>query len=144
MVTGTPVAAAGRAHAPASAQAQPVAGEGDADHLRAALAACGGVWVFTGLYRGDERVPAKLSSSMNGAFWRLRDSIAGRWNVPSGPTSRIQREMGLHETDETACGIVRTRREKMADGSVRLRAWVARAGCEWGTDAKHSPERGAA
>ena len=52
VVTVAPVAAAGPAPAPVSAQAQPVAGTGDADRLRAALEARGGVWVFTGLYRG--------------------------------------------------------------------------------------------
>lgn len=140
VVTGAPVVGGGRAE---KAQAQPVAGVGDADRLRAALEACGGVWVFTGLYRGGERVPASLSSTMSGPFWRLRESIAGRWHVPSGPTSRIQREMGLREADETARGVLRTRREKQPDGSVRMRSWVARAGCKWGTDAKHSPAKGA-
>jgi hypothetical protein len=106
-----------------------------ADDLRTALAARGGMWTFTGLYQGETRVPASMSSTLYGAFWRLREGIGRRWNVPAGANSRVQREMGLHEADEVAPGVVKTRREKLRAGGERVRAWVARGGCKWGTDA---------
>lgn len=113
----------------------PVTVEVTSDDLRASLAARGGMWTFVGLWRGDQRVAARMQSTLSGPYWKLREGIEGRWNVPAGPTSRIQRELGLHETDEVAPGVVKTRREKTRDGGVRVRAWVARAGCKWGTDA---------
>jgi hypothetical protein len=119
----------------------PLTGEVTADDLRAALAARDGMWTFVGLWRGDQRVPARMQSTLSGPYWKLRASIEGRWNVPAGPTSRIQRELGLHEADELAPGVVKTRREKTRDGGVRVRAWVARAGCKWGTDASVCPIR---
>lgn len=107
----------------------------DADALRVALAAREGIWAFRGLYKGQERVPAVLKSSMNGFFWRLREGINGRWEVPAGSNSRIQRQLGFHEEEELACGVLKTRREKRSDGSIYMRAWVARAGCKWGSGA---------
>ena len=68
----------------------------EADALRAALADRKGMWIFTCLYKGQERVPASLSSSLSGPFWRLREGINGCWTVPAGPNSRIQRELGLY------------------------------------------------
>jgi len=106
-----------------------------ADNLRTALAERGGMWTFTGLYKGQERVPAALKSTLSGPFWRLREPISGRCSVPAGPNSRIQRELGLYEADEVAGGVLKTRREKHLDGGIFLRAWVARTGCKWGSDA---------
>jgi len=107
----------------------------DADALRAALAEREGNWTFRGLYRGQERVPAVLKSNLSGFFWRLREGINGRFEVPAGSNSRIQRQLGLHEAEELACGVIKTRREKRADGSIYMRAWVARSGGKWGEDA---------
>ena len=107
----------------------------DADALRAALDAREGIWTFRGLYKGQERVPAVLKSNLSGFFWRLREGINGRFEVPAGSNSRIQRQLGLHEAEELACGVIKSRREKRADGSIYMRAWVARSGCKWGGDA---------
>lgn len=93
------------------------------------------MWTFIGLWRGSERVPGRLKSDLYGAFWELRTGIDGRTRVPAGPRSRIQRELGLHEREEIAAGAVKTRKEKTSDGGFVVRAWVARAGCKWGTDA---------
>jgi hypothetical protein len=87
------------------------------------------------LYKGQERVPAVLKSNLSGFFWRLREGINGRFEVPAGSNSRIQRQLGLHEAEELACGVIKSRREKRADGSIYMRAWVARSGCKWGGDA---------
>lgn len=70
---------------------------------------------------------------MGSAYWQLRDGLGGRWKVPAGPTSHIQREMGLREARELAAGVVRTRRYRDHGGAVRLRAWVARADCPRGS-----------
>ena len=110
-----------------------------ADALRTALADRRGLWIFRGLYKDQERVPAVLKSTLSGPCWRLRECISGRCSVPAGPNSRIQRELGLHEADEVAGGVLKTRREKHLDGGIFLRAWIARAGCKWGSDAARQP-----
>lgn len=100
------------------------------DALEKALRKRDGLWVFQGLWRGSERIPARLVSGGFGVHWRLRDGIEKRFDVPVGPNSRVQRELGLRQAEEVARGVVKTRR---AGGKTTI--WVARAGCPWGTDA---------
>ncbi|MEO3474093.1 hypothetical protein AAFN86_19650 [Roseomonas sp. CAU 1739] len=108
------------------------------EKLRAELDGQGGVWRFTGLWRGKVRVPARLKRSSYGPVWLLMKPIGNRLHVPSGPTSRVQKELGLHEAAEIAPGVVKMRKDQYAPNGMTV--WVARAKCPWGTDAVLAPE----
>lgn len=81
------------------------------ERARADIAEAGDVAEFTGLYFGDERVVAKLVhyrckfSHTDKSNWFLDKAESkrfGRRFIPSGPRSRIQKQLGLSERKELA------------------------------------------
>ncbi len=77
----------------------------------AEIAEAGDVATFTGLYFGDERVAAKLvtfrckfsfTDKSNWFLDKAEEKRFGRRFIPSGPRSRIQKQLGLSERKELA------------------------------------------
>lgn len=82
---------------------------------------------FSGLYFGEERIPAKVIDGKFGQSWLLREDAAerfGRKYIPCG-TGRIAKNLGLSERKELAPAWV-------ANG--KNQPYIFRNGCEWGTD----------
>ena len=81
------------------------------ERRRAEIAEAGDTAIFTGLYFGDERVAAKLvtyrckfshSDKQNWFLDKAESKRFGRRFIPSGPRSRIQKQLGLSERKERA------------------------------------------
>jgi len=89
----------------------------------------GGKSQFIGLYLGERRVAAKLIKTKYGMSWRLREDEqewAGRAWVPFGPTSLVQKRLGLTERSESAPAWA------AQDG---MQVYEYRTGDAWGLDA---------
>lgn len=89
----------------------------------------GGKSQFIGLYRGEQRIAAKLIKTKYGMSWRLREDEqewAGRAWIPFGATSLVQKRLGLSERSEFAPAWA------AQDG---MRVYDYRTGDPWGLDA---------
>jgi hypothetical protein len=96
---------------------------------------------FTGLYSGDTRVRAKIVNGRYGSVWFIDDSdrdITGRREfIPVGSRSKVQRELGLSERQETAPAWACTAGSGTGlSGACSVRVITFRTGCKWGTDAE--------
>lgn len=96
------------------------------------LAAAGGLHTFTGLYRGDARVRARLVEGKYGLSWLLDgdDALAlagGKKWVTFGRTSRQQKALGLCERPELDAASVHLEGRHVVH---------VRKGCMWGSDAR--------
>jgi hypothetical protein len=68
--------------------------------VKAEVAERGGVWSFVALMEGDRIVSERTVRSKFGTSWLLSHEEAekfGRTFIPTGPTSRVQSRLGLHE-----------------------------------------------
>lgn len=114
--------------------------------LKAEIVEAGMTRTFRGLYEGNRRVKAKLECHLNEWShkeewkWRIHplDPIAKkRLVIPSGKNSRIQRSLGLRESDETAGAWAR-----WASSGTGLSgsSWIVvfRTGDEWGQDSQEA------
>ena len=115
---------------------------------RADLLDAGCVAEFTGLYAGDRRVAAVLERSMfkgrPRVSWYLRDDEAqryGRRYIPAGPTSRVQKTLGLAERRERAHAWAKIGGSgRGLSGATSAHVEVFRTGHRWGTDAVLVPD----
>lgn len=96
---------------------------------------------FNGLYSGDTRVRAKIVNGRYGSVWFIdesdRDITGGREFIPVGSRSKVQRELGLSERQETAPAWACTAGSGTGlSGACSVRVITFRTGCKWGTDAE--------
>lgn len=108
--------------------------------LNASIADNGGKALFIGLYRGDERILAKIIDGQFGRSWYLLEPIEGRRFIPFtgfGPhakKSRVQKALGLCERLEEQDA----RAAIVGSGhGLSGNAWVTtvRSGDQYGRDA---------
>ena len=72
---------------------------------KADLIDAGKVAEFAGLFDGERRLAAKIIPTQYGSAWLLTDDEIARYGrtfIPTGKRSRVQKDLGLHEADETA------------------------------------------
>lgn len=94
--------------------------------LKAEICRAGGVSEFNGLYKGEQRLKAKVINGQYGHVWLVHEDdqeLAGRKFIPTGSRSKVQKELGLCEKPE------------LASAWVTKDNRVFRTGDEWGTDA---------
>ncbi len=101
---------------------------------------------FSGLYSGDTRVRAKIVNGRYGSVWLIdesdRDITGGREFIPVGSRSKVQRELGLSERQETAPAWACTAGSGTGlSGACSVRVITFRTGCKWGSDAKLIEEK---
>jgi len=105
-----------------------------------------GLDTFSGLYSGDTRVRAKIVNGQYGSVWLIDDCdqhlTGGREFIPVGSKSRVQRELGLSERQETAPAWACTAGSGTGlSGACSVRVITFRTGCKWGSDAELVEEK---
>ena len=113
----------------------------DLNREKARLSRQEGLDTFNGLYSGDTRVRAKIVNGRYGSVWFIdesdRDITGGREFIPVGSRSKVQRELGLSERQETAPAWACTAGSGTGlSGACSVRVITFRTGCKWGTDAE--------
>ena len=113
----------------------------DLNREKARISRQEGLDTFNGLYSGDTRIRAKIVNGQYGSVWLIDDCdqhlTGGRKFIPTGSRSRVQRELGLSERQETAPAWVCTAGSGTGlSGACSVRVITFRTGCKWGSDAK--------
>jgi len=111
------------------------------NHEKARISRQEGLDTFSGLYSGDTRVRAKIVNGRYGSVWFIDDCdrqlTGGREFIPTGSRSKVQRELGLSERQETAPAWACTAGSGTGlSGACSVRVITYRTGCKWGSDAE--------
>jgi len=96
--------------------------------LKAEICRAGGVSEFNGLYKGEQRLKARIVNGLYGAVWYVHENdqkLVNRKYIPTGAGSRVQKKLGLCE------------RTEIAPAWVSDDNHVFRTGDEWGIDAQN-------